>query len=61
MYSNGEAFEINAGERLPQKVWQRIEVEQEKRVKQGKRFIGCICPKCASRHFVYMLWTGRGV
>jgi len=59
MYSNEASPTTVDCETWPQKAWNP---EKENRsFRTGKRFVGCICPKCAIVHQVYMLWTGRGV
>jgi len=60
MYSNGTG--LGAGRRYN---WEaksrRRQSDETQAFRTGKRFVTCICPKCAIHHNVYMLWTGRGV
>jgi len=28
--------------------------------KTRKSYVSCICPRCRTKHVVYMFWTGRG-
>jgi Zn ribbon nucleic-acid-binding protein len=61
MYSNGGGLGAMVRNQLRQEAWRRNEDELERRVRNGKRFVSCICPKCTAHHYVYMMWTGRGV
>lgn len=60
MYSNGGSLGIRDREKWRENVWRHND-EESKSFKNGKRFVRCICPKCAGDHNIYMLWTGRGV
>jgi Zn ribbon nucleic-acid-binding protein len=61
MYVNGADLGIDGRGGLSRKGWRGDENDHGNRCRQGKRFINCICPKCTASHYVYMLWTGRGV
>jgi len=60
MYSNGTGLGAGKGDNWKGKRW-RTKQDEDRNFKIGKHFVRCICPKCATNHNVYMLWTGRGV
>lgn len=60
MYSNGPGLGTNHRKAWPDQFWTRGN-QDEKATELAKRFVRCQCPKCAMKHDVYMLWTGRGV
>ncbi|WP_419660793.1 hypothetical protein [Desulfosarcina variabilis] len=59
MYSNGGGIGITVREKAPKLSFPPK--EEERRYKNGKAFVRCLCPKCNVLHNVYMLWTGRGM
>jgi hypothetical protein len=61
MYSSGGGLGIVNREKRREDIWPRGKHSDGQAFKIGKRFVHCICPKCAEHHNVYMLWTGRGV
>jgi hypothetical protein len=61
MYSNGGSPGVREREHSPEKIWPPDNKDHGIAFRNGKCFIQCICPKCAARHKVYMLWTGRGI
>jgi hypothetical protein len=61
MYANRAGLGIDGRGRLSRKSWRGGENDPENRYRHGKSFVNCICPKCTASHYVYMLWTGRGV
>ena len=40
--------------------WALQDTGNDRMFRAEKRFVRCICPRCAEHHSVYMLWTGRG-
>jgi hypothetical protein len=61
MYSNRSGSEIGDRKDRFGKIWRPGQDDPGQAFRNGKCFVRCICPKCADRHNVYMLWTGRGV
>ena len=60
MYANGGGLGIATLKKWREKKWRPVDRDDPSRI-NGKRFVGCVCPKCDGRHSVYMRWTGRGV
>jgi hypothetical protein len=60
MYANGESVGVRGPKKWRKTIW-RYDDAEDRTYRNGKRFVQCICPKCAEHHNVYMLWTGRGV
>ncbi|BBO86116.1 hypothetical protein [Desulfosarcina ovata] len=62
MYSIGGGLGISARKRktAQDKGWQPNKNNERQQFKTGKAFVSCVCPKCASHHNVFMMWTGRG-
>lgn len=60
MYANGGGLGTTTLKKWRGKKWCPADRDDLSRI-NGKHFVRCVCPKCDSRHSVYMLWTGRGV
>ncbi|BBO78385.1 hypothetical protein DSCW_58020 [Desulfosarcina widdelii] len=54
-----ESLSLESSDQWLNNKW--LNEEDRLQFKHDKRFVRCICPKCAADHSVYMLWTGRGV
>lgn len=61
MYSNGGGLGLVDRKQTKGHGWSEENTDRDIQLfKNGKRFVGCICPKCDCYHNIYMLWTGRG-